>query len=112
MANEERDRALEQLHEAHPVDSIKATFLRRADISTLPPEEQERRFAEHMVHVEEFFKTIAGMDPIFVHENRMTQIMLEEGIDTTDIPEVTDWTGAVRGKFFRNSKLRGTDSRP
>jgi len=112
MANEEQDRVLEQLHEAHPVDSIKAAFLRREDISALPSEEQERRFSEHMVRVEEFFRTIAGMDPIFVQEKRMIEIMIEEGIDTTDIPEVTDWTGAVRGKFFRNSKLRGTDSRP
>jgi hypothetical protein len=40
------------------------------------------------------------------------RILREEGIDTTDIPEVTDWSGAEIGKFYRNSKLRGTDSRP
>jgi hypothetical protein len=104
MANEKQDRALEQLHETFPEDSVRATFLRREDISPLPPEEQERRFAEHMVRVEGFFKTIAGMDPIFVQEKRMTEIMLEEGIDTTDIPEVTDWTGAEVGKFYRGKR--------
>lgn len=28
----------------------------------------------------------------------------EEDIDTSDIPEVRDWTGAVRGKFYRPNK--------
>jgi hypothetical protein len=41
------------------------------------------------------------MDPIFVREHRMPEIMIEEGIDTTDIPEVTDWSGAEVGKFYR-----------
>ena len=27
-----------------------------------------------------------------------------EDIDTSDIPEVTDWRGAVRGKFYRPVK--------
>jgi uncharacterized protein (DUF4415 family) len=30
--------------------------------------------------------------------------MKDEDIDTTDIPEVTDWRGAVRGKFYRPIK--------
>jgi len=98
---EKRDAALEQIHKLHPADSIRAAFLRRADISVLPPEEQERRLAEHMIHVEKFFTQIAGMDPIFVNVPRTAEIMVEEGIDTTDIPEVTDWTGAVRSKFYR-----------
>jgi len=98
---EKRDKALAQIHEAYPEDTVRAAFLRREDIIALPPEEQERRFVEHMIRVEGFFKTIAGMDPIFVQDNRMPQIMVEEGIDTTDIPEVRDWTGAVRGKFHR-----------
>jgi hypothetical protein len=101
MANEERDRALEEIHKLHPADSIRAAFLRRTDISALSPEEQGRRFVEHMIHVERFFTQIAGMDPIFTNVPRMAEIMVEEGIDTTDIPEVTDWTGAVRGKFYR-----------
>jgi uncharacterized protein (DUF4415 family) len=28
----------------------------------------------------------------------------DEAIDTSDIPEVTDWHGAVRGKFYRPVK--------
>jgi len=101
---EKRDRALEQIHEAHSENSIRAGFLRREDISVLPPEEQERRLAEHMVRVEEFFKTIAGMDPIFVQAKRMPEIMVEEGIDTTDISEVTDWSGVEVGKFYRGKR--------
>lgn len=106
---EKRDRALEQLHELVSSQAdIRAAFLRREDISVLSPEEQERRFTEHMVRVEEFFTRIADMDPIFVTVNRMPEIMIEEGIDTTDIPEVTDWSGAVRGKFYRGIPVVGT----
>ena len=28
----------------------------------------------------------------------------DEDIDTSDMPEVTDWRGAVRGKFYRPVK--------
>ena len=34
--------------------------------------------------------------------------MAEEDIDTSDIPEVTDWTGAKRGLFFRPVKQQLT----
>ena len=27
--------------------------------------------------------------------------MKNEGIDLTDIPEITNWAGGVRGKFYR-----------
>ncbi|MCB1622339.1 MAG: hypothetical protein KDI44_16555 [Thiothrix sp.] len=27
----------------------------------------------------------------------------DEQIDTSDIPEVTDWSGAVRGKFYQRA---------
>lgn len=30
--------------------------------------------------------------------------LADEDIDTSDIPEVTDWSGAVRGKFYRPVK--------
>jgi hypothetical protein len=82
-------------------DHVKAAFLRREDIAALSSVEQESRWLEHKVRVDEFLHTIAKMDPIFVKDNRMVEIMVEEGIDTTDIPEVRDWTGAVRGKFHR-----------
>lgn len=29
----------------------------------------------------------------------------DDQIDTSDIPEVTDWSGAVRGKFYRNTSV-------
>jgi uncharacterized protein (DUF4415 family) len=32
----------------------------------------------------------------------------DEDIDTSDIPEVTDWSSAVRGKFFRPVKKQLT----
>lgn len=34
--------------------------------------------------------------------------MPDEAIDTSDIPEVTDWTHAVRGKFYRPIKQQLT----
>lgn len=30
--------------------------------------------------------------------------MRDEDVDTSDIPEVVDWTGAVRGRFYRPIK--------
>ncbi len=30
--------------------------------------------------------------------------MRDEDIDTSDIPEITDWSGAVRGRFYRPVK--------
>ena len=30
--------------------------------------------------------------------------MTDDEIDFSDAPEITDWTGAVRGKFFRPEK--------
>jgi uncharacterized protein (DUF4415 family) len=32
------------------------------------------------------------------------QRMKNEDIDLSDIPEITDWSGAVRGKFYRPVK--------
>ena len=32
------------------------------------------------------------------------QAMADANIDTSDIPEVTDWSGAVRGRFYRPVK--------
>lgn len=34
--------------------------------------------------------------------------MPDEDIDTSDIPEVLDWTGAVRGRFYRPVKQQLT----
>lgn len=32
----------------------------------------------------------------------------DEAIDTSDIPEITDWTGAERGRFYRPAKQQVT----
>jgi uncharacterized protein (DUF4415 family) len=34
--------------------------------------------------------------------------MPDDTIDTSDIPEMTDWTGAVRGRFYRPVKQQLT----
>ena len=34
--------------------------------------------------------------------------LVDEDIDLSDIPETTDWTGAVRGKFYRPVKQQIT----
>ena len=45
-----------------PDESVKARFLTRDDIIELPPEEQERRWAEHSVKLDEFWARIASLD--------------------------------------------------
>ncbi len=30
--------------------------------------------------------------------------MADEDVDTSEVPEITDWTGAVRGRFYRPMK--------
>ena len=37
-------------------------------------------------------------------ELKTVSAMKDEEIDFSDIPEITDWTGAVRGKFYRPIK--------
>jgi hypothetical protein len=46
-------------------------------------------------------KLIARNMAIIKALEKRDRILAEEGIDTTDIPEITDWSGAVRGKFYR-----------
>jgi AbrB family looped-hinge helix DNA binding protein len=36
-------------------------------------------------------------------ELKALERMKDEDIDLSDIPEITDWSGAVRGKFYRPS---------
>lgn len=35
---------------------------------------------------------------------RALRKLSDEDIDTSDIPEVTDWSGAMRGRFYRPIK--------
>ena len=43
---------------------------------------------------------------------RKLNAMSDEDIDTGDIPEQTDWTGSVRGKFYDPDPRRTTRKRP
>jgi uncharacterized protein (DUF4415 family) len=40
----------------------------------------------------------------FSAEIAVLEAMSDEDIDFSDAPEITDWTGAVRGKFYRPEK--------
>lgn len=40
----------------------------------------------------------------FSAEIAALEAMSDEDIDFSDMPEVTDWSGAVRGKFYRPEK--------
>jgi hypothetical protein len=33
-------------------------------------------------------------------------LLPDDQIDTSDIPEITDWTGAVRGKFYQSNMIQ------
>ena len=41
-----------------------------------------------------------GMSETELAAIRQLDAMSDEDIDTSDIPEQTDWTGSVRGKFY------------
>ena len=41
-----------------------------------------------------------GMSEAELEAIRQLDAMPDEDIDTSDIPEQTDWTGSVRGKFY------------
>lgn len=40
----------------------------------------------------------------FSAEIAAIEAIRDEDIDLTEMPEITDWTGAVRGKFYRPEK--------
>ena len=41
-----------------------------------------------------------GLSEMELAAIRQLDAMPDEDIDTSDIPEQTDWTGSVRGKFY------------
>ena len=45
---------------------------------------------------------------VVVEDEARIAAMSDEDIDTVDIPEVLDWSGAVRGKFYRPIKEQVT----
>lgn len=113
----EREKAEEAYQLLTPIlaaPGLREAYFSRPDILVLAPEEQEHRFAEHLVKVDQFFRKIATMNPIhvFYKEDITEDIKLvgevaeldakpDSEIDTSDIPEVTDWSGAEVGKFYR-----------
>lgn len=50
----------------------------------------------------------APMTPELEAELRALAAMPDDTIDTSDIPEVLDWSGAVRGRFYRPVKRQLT----
>jgi len=45
-----------------------------------------------------------GLSPEMRKQVAKLKAMRDEDIDTSDIPEITDWSGAVRGKYYRPVK--------
>lgn len=45
-----------------------------------------------------------GLSPKLKAELEALTAMPDEAIDTSDIPEITDWSGAVVGKFYHPLK--------
>ncbi len=48
------------------------------------------------------------MTPELLAESERLAAMPDDTIDLSDMPEVTDWTGWVRGKFYRPVKKQVT----
>jgi uncharacterized protein (DUF4415 family) len=44
------------------------------------------------------------LSPELMAEMTLLEAMTNEEIDTADIPEETEWSGAVRGRFYRPVK--------
>ena len=53
-------------------------------------------------------KEMSDLSPESQAQIRALGALAEEDIDLSDIPETTDWTGAVRGKFYRPVKQQIT----
>lgn len=49
-----------------------------------------------------------GMSEVESEAIRQLDAMSDEDIDTSDIPEQTDWTGSARGKFYDPDARRVT----
>lgn len=49
-----------------------------------------------------------GLTPEIIAELEALEALPDDKIDTSDIPEVTDWSGWTRGKFYRPVKQQVT----
>ena len=56
----------EQLHQMYPDEEIKMAFLSRDDIKNLAPDEQEKRWSQHKIHLDMFIKQLSGLDALLV----------------------------------------------
>ena len=53
-------------------------------------------------------KEMSDLSPESQAQIRALEALPEDQIDMSDIPETLDWTGAVRGKFYRPVKQQIT----
>ncbi len=53
-------------------------------------------------------RTSLEIERMIAEDNARLAEMTDEDIDYSDIPPTTDWTGAVRGKYYRPVKDRVT----
>ncbi len=53
-------------------------------------------------------KEMSDLSPESQAQIRALEALPDDQIDFSDIPETTDWTGAVRGKFYRPVKQQIT----
>ncbi len=53
-------------------------------------------------------ETLPPLTPEQIEDIRRLAELPDDQIDTSDIPEVTDWTNAVRGKYYRPVKQQIT----
>ena len=51
------------------------------------------------------------MSDVELEAIRKLDAMSDEDIDTSDIPEQTDWSGSVRGKFYDPQPCRASRQR-
>jgi uncharacterized protein (DUF4415 family) len=65
---------------------------------------KENKKHPNMVRVAQDEKSTPELDA----ELKALAAMSDEDIDTSDIPEITDWSGAERGKFYRPIKAAVT----
>jgi hypothetical protein len=60
--------SVEEQRELIPDDVVKEAFMTREDIRSLPPEDRERRWAEHLKRLDEFRALLSGIPAIVLGE--------------------------------------------
>lgn len=57
---------VEEMKVIIPDDDIKEAFMRRDDIVLLPPEEREKQWEEHLIHVNHFRELLSKLPVHFI----------------------------------------------